>query len=160
MAGNVGIGTTSPGYNLHVVGTTYSSSSMNSPAFNYTSDRKFKENISTIKNPIQKIMNLRGVDFRWTTNHAKDIGFIAQEVETILPELVSEHQTNSDSTFKSVKYGNIVAVVVEAVKELVREFRKENLEQDIRMSRLEAENKILRKSLCQLNPGLEICSEK
>ena len=59
-----------------------------------TSDKKFKTNISTIKNPIEKICKLRGVMFDWKYDeypqfsNRKQVGVIAQEVEEIVPEVV------------------------------------------------------------------------
>ena len=90
------------------------------------SDIKHKENITTIENAIDKVKELRGVEFDWKATGKKgehDIGFIAQEVEKVLPELVSETEmitgefedTNEKS--KSVAYGNVTALLVEAVKE-------------------------------------------
>ena len=83
-------------------------------AFLYNSDKSLKKNINKIENATDKISKLRGVDFKWVKNSEKDIGFIAQEVEEFFPELV---KTNLDTGLKSVKYGNITAVLVEALKE-------------------------------------------
>ena len=76
------------------------------------SDVKIKKNIQTISNALQKVLSLRGVEFERIENNEKNIGLIAQEVEMVLPELVS--QTHG---IKSVAYGNIVAVLIEAIKE-------------------------------------------
>ncbi len=70
-------------------------------------------------------MKLRGVEFDWKKNEFKQmkfeegtqIGFIAQEVEAIIPEIV---RTDADG-YKSVAYADITAVLVEAIKELKRE---------------------------------------
>jgi hypothetical protein len=85
--------------------------------FIYTSDRKLKKNITTIENALEKVEKLRGVDFVWKKNEKKDIGFIAQEVEKILPELVSE----MPNEIKAVQYGNIIPLLVEAIKEQQKE---------------------------------------
>ena len=56
---------------------------------------------------------MRGVYFKWIENKEKSLGVIAQEIEKVLPELVYEN----DSGYKSVSYGHIVAVIIEAIKE-------------------------------------------
>ena len=81
--------------------------------FNTTSDVSLKTNISTFANPLDTINSLRGVAFDWINNGKSEIGVIAQEVEKVLPELVS---TNKEG-IKSVKYGNLIAVLIEAVKD-------------------------------------------
>ena len=86
------------------------------------SDERFKKNIQTIPSSLEKIAQLRGVYFDWRTDkfskrnfpEGQHIGLIAQEIETVFPELVS---TQKDG-YKSVSYSNLVAPLIEAVKEL------------------------------------------
>lgn len=78
-----------------------------------SSDRRLKKNIRPIKGALGIVKELRGVRFTRRKVNTKSIGLIAQEVEKILPELVHEQDG-----MKSVAYGNIVAVLIEAVKEL------------------------------------------
>ena len=80
-------------------------------SFVYHSDQNKKQNIKSLKNAVEVVQNLRGVEFEWKENNKKSIGFIAQEVEEILPELV--HGAEGE---KSVEYGNLTAILVEAVK--------------------------------------------
>ena len=89
------------------------SGSITATSFLYSSDENKKKDIQTLSNPLETIQNLRGVSFRWQENDEKSIGFIAQEVEKVLPSLVS-----GEDGEKSVAYGNLTAVLVEAVKEL------------------------------------------
>lgn len=59
------------------------------------SDKRLKENITTIDNALDKVMALRGVEYDWTATSRKgthDIGLVAQEVEEVIPELVTEHE--------------------------------------------------------------------
>ena len=75
------------------------------------SDVILKENIKTIDNALDKVTKLRGVEYDYKENKRHSIGVIAQEVEEVLPELVN------GSEQKSVAYGNIAAVLIEAIKE-------------------------------------------
>jgi hypothetical protein len=78
-----------------------------------SSDVRFKKNIKTIDNGLSKVLNLRGVSFEKIDTEGTHIGVIAQEVEKIIPEVVYEN----DDGKKSVAYGNIIAVLIEAIKE-------------------------------------------
>lgn len=94
---------------------------LNSTDFNSLSDESLKENISTIEVDYNIINNLRGVEFNWKDTKKKAYGFIAQEVEEILPELISE---NSDTSYKSVSYIQIIPHLLEAVKDLKQEVER------------------------------------
>lgn len=89
------------------------------------SDRKIKKNIRPLQNSLNKILNLNGVDFlrRDVSNSKRYIGLIAQEVEEFIPEIVGEV-----NGIKTVAYSNIVAVLVEAIKELHQQI--ESLKKD------------------------------
>jgi len=78
--------------------------------FNSLSDIRVKSNVHTIDNALTKVLSLRGTYFDIHGN--RSIGVIAQEIEKVLPEVVA------DGEYKTVSYGNIVAVLIEAVKEL------------------------------------------
>jgi hypothetical protein len=106
------------GGSLYNVGSITASTSVNAVAFNYTSDRRLKKNIETIEFPLETIEKLRGVTFDWKETGKHDMGFIAQEVEQVTPYLVNENRRPSGEIFKSVQYGNLVALAVEAVKAL------------------------------------------
>lgn len=106
--GNVGIGLLNPGYKLEIAG------SVGASAFFYTSDKSLKTNISPLSSSLSKIVALQGVSFNWKNTGEKGIGLVAQDVEKVYPELV---HTNSQSGIKSVEYGNLVAPLVEAIKE-------------------------------------------
>ena len=81
--------------------------------FDSTSDATLKTNVETIPNALDKVQQLRGVSFDWIESGKSEVGVIAQEVEAVIPELVS----TDDQGIKSVKYGNIVSVLIEAIKE-------------------------------------------
>lgn len=90
-----------------------------------TSDSRLKINVSPIKNPLEKISQIGGYTFDWNPDpeltklhgfEGHDIGVIAQEVEKILPELV----TTRDNGYKAVKYEKLVALLIESNKELLK----------------------------------------
>jgi hypothetical protein len=91
----------------------YLSGTANAANFNTTSDATLKTNVETLSGSLDAVTSLRGVSFDWLENGGSEIGVIAQEVEAVLPDVVS---TNA-SGIKSVKYGNMVAVLIEAIKE-------------------------------------------
>ena len=85
------------------------------------SDERFKTDIEPMHNAVDKVQQLNGVSYEFRQNEfpeknfsdGRQIGLIAQEVEKVLPELVK----TDDEGYKSVAYQNIVAVLIEAVKE-------------------------------------------
>ena len=89
------------------------SGSLYADSFIYTSDETLKQNIKTITDPLELVTSLRGVTFDWKEDGSSSYGFIAQELEEVLPELV---KTSGDGT-KAVEYGNIISILVEAIKE-------------------------------------------
>ena len=99
-------------------------------ATSVASDRRWKKNIQPLRSPLDKITGLQGVSYEWKVDEYDDLGFtegkqvglVAQAVERVLPELVSEDRNG----YKSVSYSKLTAVLVEAVKEL----NKENERQD------------------------------
>ena len=107
--GNVGIGTSSPSQKLTVNGN------IQATAFYYSSDRNLKTNITDLSgsDALKNIMDLQGVSFNWKNNGESSIGFIAQDVQKVYPQLV---ETGQDG-YKSVEYGNLVAVLVEGMKQ-------------------------------------------
>ena len=85
----------------------------------YSSDERLKKDITTLSGALEKVLNLRGVQFKWKNgdDNKENIGFIAQEVEKVVPQVVKD---GSDG-LKSVEYGNIVPLLVEAMKEQQKE---------------------------------------
>jgi len=73
-----------------------------------------KKNVKPIDGALSKVMALAGVEFDWVESDKAAIGVIAQQVEEVVPELV---HTN-ESGYKSVSYGNLAALLIEAIKEL------------------------------------------
>ena len=108
--GRVGVGTTVPSTTLQVSGT------ITCTDINSTSDINLKENIHQIKDPLDKVMQINGVGFRWKDTKEEALGVIAQDIEEVIPELVK----NNDHT-KTVNYNGLVGVLIEAVKEQQRQ---------------------------------------
>lgn len=106
--GNVGIGTTSPGYKLDVSGTIRATGDVIA-----YSDARVKENVETLDGALDKVMKMRGVSYNKIGEQEKKVGVIAQEILEVLPEVVSQDETGT----YSVAYGNIVSVLIEAIKE-------------------------------------------
>ena len=85
------------------------------------SDLRYKKNLATIPNAVDKVIRLRGVSFDWRQeefpelnfNKGRTLGFIAQEIKEVLPEVVSQDSKG----YYSVAYSNVVPVLVEAIKE-------------------------------------------
>ena len=81
--------------------------------FNNTSDKRLKENIKPIENALSDICQLEGVTFDWKESGVQGQGFIAQQVEPIIPEVVN---TDADTGMKSVNYVGLIGHLVEAIK--------------------------------------------
>lgn len=116
MNGNVGIGTAAPTQKLHVVGNICYTGSIAA-----CSDLRYKTNISPIRNSLDKLMMLQGVTYDWKRSafaemnfsDARQIGFIAQDLEKVFPEMVF----TDDRGYKSIDYSRLTPVLVETIKE-------------------------------------------
>jgi hypothetical protein len=120
---NVGIGTTAPGYTLHVVGTIYTSGDVIA-----LSDERAKSNLEVILEPLSKVHGLTGYTYDMiesvsdtTKLTSKYTGLIAQQVMQVLPEAVHK---DTDGKL-SIAYGNIMGLVVEAIKAVDNKYKEE-----------------------------------
>lgn len=88
-----------------------------------SSDQRLKNNIVKIENALTKVTSLDGVSFNWNelavdkNLEQRDVGVLAQQVETVLPEIV----TTREDGFKAVRYEKLVPLLIEAIKELKAE---------------------------------------
>ena len=91
-----------------------------------TSDERLKDNIVPIEDALNKVSQVQGIEFDWIPkegvhgNEGRDVGVIAQEIEKVLPEVV----TTRDNGYKAVKYEKIIPLLVEAIKELQEEIKE------------------------------------
>ena len=86
------------------------------------SDVTLKENIKPLETGLDEVMKLKPRRFDWKNGDGKNIaGFVAQEVEEILPDLVSDYKYNDNETKKSLKMGDMIPTLVKAIQELKAE---------------------------------------
>jgi hypothetical protein len=145
-AGTFGVGAAPSGtYRLEVSGKVKSN------GINETSDQRLKKNILGIDNALSKVVQMRGVTYDWKTeefpekNFSKGLqyGLIAQELEAIVPELVS----TDNEGWKSVEYSHIVPLLIEAIKEQQKTIDRLQGNEE-RIATLEASiEKLLRKNI-------------
>jgi hypothetical protein len=108
----------------------------------YASDERFKQNITTIASPLQKLMQLNGVEYEMKTAEfdtyhfqpGRQMGLLAQNVETVVPEAVNEKDG-----YKGVDYARLVPLLIEAIKEQQQQRNKDLL----RIEKLEKQLKDL-----------------
>ena len=101
------------------------------------SDERLKSDIRPLQNTLSKIDKIRGVTFKWNESEGTQVGLIAQDVEKVFPELVSENEG-----YKGIDYMRFAAVLVEGVKELKEE-----------VAGLRAKNEMLLKRIEELDKG-------
>jgi hypothetical protein len=110
-SGTIGIGLTNPTstYKLHVSGQIYATDDIT--AF---SDERMKENVVPIDKALEKVCSIGGYTYNKIKESRRSAGVLAQEVAKVLPEVVY----GSEDTNYSVAYGNMVSLLIEAIKEL------------------------------------------
>lgn len=91
-----------------------------------TSDARRKENLTRIHSPLSKVMSINGYTFDWIDkpDSRRDTGLVAQEVEKVLPEAVGSVWGDDGNEWKAIRYGNMVGLLVEAIKELKEEIEE------------------------------------
>ncbi len=144
--GNVGIGTSSPAQKLHVSGSIQASCGVLT-----CSDARFKDHVETLAGALDTVTELRPVVFHWRQSEFPErnfaggpqFGFIAQDTQRVLPEVVS---VGSDG-YLSVNYASLTPVLTRAIQEL-------RAEHDQQIARLQAENAELRARLDRLEQRL------
>jgi hypothetical protein len=118
-------------------------------AFVQTSSRRFKNDVKPIEQPLEKIAKLQGVRFTWNEEKGgrQDIGFIAEEVAKVIPEVVSWEEDGQNA--RGVNYDHLVAVAIEGIKA-----------QQSQIQTLEREKAELKESLDAMQAKLDRLSQK
>ncbi len=93
-----------------------STGTLSATVFNSTSDETLKYDVKPIDNALAYLDEFNGVHFKWKKTDEPSLGVIAQDVEKVLPELIG-----TDGNYKTVNYNGIIAVLIQAVKELKAE---------------------------------------
>ncbi|MBK7890224.1 MAG: tail fiber domain-containing protein [Bdellovibrionales bacterium] len=179
-SGNVGIGTTSPGFKLQVNGTiapaTDNSSNLGDASFRFmnvyavngtinTSDARLKNSIENSDLGLNFINRLRPVSYHWNDGSDKALhyGVIAQETQAALEETKRElghdridnvivtHDEKSDRF--GVRYTELISPLIKAVQELFTQLTDQKAE----LASLKAENAAMKKYLCEKDPSAEFC---
>lgn len=153
--GFLGIGTNNPTYRLDVNGGIRCIG-----AVNITSDARLKQHIRPVSNALQGILKLNGVRYTFRDKEftsmnfpkGEQIGVLAQEVEKVYPELVS----TDDKGYKSVNYGQLNAVLIEAIKEQQQQVEAAKAT----ASKLEKENASFKQDLETLKLQVKMLTDK
>jgi len=130
--GNIGIGKTDPSHPLHMNSGAHCTAA---GVWVDASDRAFKQNISPIPYGLHEILQLRPSAYKYRIDGSKSIGFIAQEMEKVIPEVVSGEEGS-----KGIGYGLLTAVLVKSVQELKAEndaLKQENTAIKTRLEQIE-----------------------
>jgi hypothetical protein len=146
---------------LYVQGNAFSTGTWNS------SDIRFKKNIKTIENSLEKVMKTRGVTFEYRMEEFRDYrfaegrraGFIAQEIEEIFPEVVSVDANG----YKSINYSEFIPLLLEALKEQQNTISRISADRDILKTRcesIEKDNALISDRLSKLEMILGLKVEK
>lgn len=124
-----------------------------------SSDERLKKEIKPLENSLEKLLNIRGVSYKWkdpSKEKDQQIGLIAQNVQKTYPELV---RTDKNGML-SVAYQNFVAPIIESIREIYSKVvflmtAVDKLQKDV--EELKSENLQLKEALCEHSPSLKIC---
>lgn len=106
-------------YNLYVNCNLYVKDDITAFATYHSSDINLKTNINTLTNCYDIVSNLNPVRFKWIKDDKENVGFIAQEVEQVIPSIVSD-----TDEYKAIAETKIIAYLVGAIQELDKELRE------------------------------------
>jgi hypothetical protein len=167
QTGNVGIGTTSPGYKLHVKGDVFATGVVYCNSSALCSDERWKTNIKPIQNALDNVLKIQGVTYHWKVDEYPDkhfskneqIGFIAQEVEKIYPQVVL---TDKDG-YKSIDYSKLTPILVQAIKEqqkIIEKLQAENTQIKTENDQIKAENTQIKAENAQIKSEVKALAEQ
>jgi len=161
-SGNIGIGTTNPD-ELLVVDNGTTVGKYTTGGWDHSSDIRLKHDILPLENSLEKILKIEGVQYKFNSdpNQETQLGFIAQKVEPIFPEVVHTDKKG----YKSMVYSNLIAPLVEAVKTIyerlyhvereIASVKNDQFDLNARVEQLEVENQIKDQKILELEQRLE-----
>ena len=137
FSGHLAIGTSpSTTHRLYVKGNARFDGNVTAIGFTSTSDSRLKTAVAPLPNALDRVTHLRGISFEWLPDgdrpSGRNLGFLAQEVALVAPELVQTNQAG----FMSVQYDGVTPMLVEAVKELHQRFEQRLAEKDVQLQAL------------------------
>jgi len=137
MVGHVGLGDASPEYRLELPNMEGPTGSGRARAWVTFSSQRYKEHVEPIADPIGKVERLRGVTFDWKAEYGAgaDVGFIAEEVAAVFPEIV---RLDSEGNAESFDYSRLVPVAIEAIKAQQATIDAQRAELQAQRARLES----------------------
>lgn len=146
ILGNLGIGTSAPAYKLQV-GVAGDGTQARANAWNLLSDARLKRDLTKLNDPLDMVERINGYYYYWNTgvDKSRQVGFSAQEVLKVVPEIVSK---GADGYY-SIDYGKMTPVLLEAIKEL----KAEN-------DRLKSDNEKIMERLAKLETLMNLRAEK
>jgi hypothetical protein len=151
--GHVGINDTNPTYRLELPNIAADGDGRaRANRWDTYSSGRWKHNVVPIENALEKVLKMRGVMFDWNPEHGgtRDIGFVAEEVGNVIPELVS---WEADGKFAlGMAYDRVTALLVEAVKQQQGQRERDRAT----MGRLQTENALLQTRIDTLQSRLDM----
>ncbi|MCB0686113.1 MAG: tail fiber domain-containing protein, partial [Saprospiraceae bacterium] len=108
-------------------------------SYGNSSSRRWKSNIENIEDPLEKVSRLRGVTFDWDEEHGgkHSVGFIAEEVGAVLPEIVWFEENGIDA--RGMDYSKMTPLLVEVANAMRKEYQELLDIQDQKIQNLEKE---------------------
>jgi hypothetical protein len=114
-----------PEFRMTSTGNFHADADITAYSTTTTSDRRYKKDIQTIPNALDKINTLNGVTFKWKRDDKESAGLIAQDVEQVLPQAVCVKEAlKTGEDYLALNYDCVVGMLVEAVKELNQKVEK------------------------------------
>jgi hypothetical protein len=154
----VGIGTATP---ANVFTIAQGAGKAISDGWTTYSSRRWKTNIQTLHDALGKVEQLRGVSYDLTANGKHEVGVIAEEVGTVIPEVVTWDRDGRDA--QGVDYSRLTALLIEATKEqqqLIHKQQDQMRAQQAQIARLTAQVRAIQASLKSSRAGLEVRTAK
>jgi len=105
--------------NISSFGNLTATGTITSGSFVYSSDENLKKDVSDLNYGINELKNLKPRKYKMKSDNKEQIGFIAQEVESVIPEVVDTDETPEGVEQKGLSYGNLTAVLTKALQEAI-----------------------------------------